>query len=614
MKIKTLKGKIEVINLCLVIVIALLGVFATANIVNIKKLMNGFMVNNYKSINAASNMRDVLQKQNANVIAYIYSGRQSEVDEFYKYSDDFYMWYNIESNNITESGEKNYVEKIKNLYIDYIKFFSNIQSIKDSSDSKQKMKSYDSNIAPVFTNLNQEFTDISKLNEGAMLDDQKEIVSYTGESMNIILIISIICVAASLILSNHFTNKFLRPVTLLTETMKRVKEGELNQQAPVVFEDEIGDMAREFNNMTKRLQTFEESTLGKVIDEKNKFIAIVKSISNPIIVLDNNYKVILCNDACSLYLGIDEKSAINKHFLMTIKDGELFDFITKASNMKEHDAPMQKMYSMTNNINNYNFNILVTQVKDNHGVQAGVIVVFQNVTELKQVENMKSEFISTVSHEFKTPLTSIMFGTSLLLDKNLGISAERQMKILSTIKEDSDRLLSLVNDLLRFSKIEYDKSIFKMKPCNIRDVILNSVKEFYNMAESKGVTLEYDVDKNLPEISGDFEKLTWAVNNLISNALKCTDKGDQIFVKGYVKENNVCVEVRDTGIGIPKEYQSKIFDEFIQIKGQDSERRGTGLGLAITKQIIESHSGRIYCKSALGQGSTFTFTLPIAEI
>lgn len=611
MKIKTLKGKITAINFCLIIVIALLGIFATANVINLKKLINGLMINNYKSINAVDNMRDVLEKQNASVIAYIYNGQQNEVDEFYKYSDDFYRWYNIESNNITEAGEKNYVEKIRNSYTDYIKSFAGIQSIKKSADSKEEMKLYNSSTAPDFVDLRQELTDISALNERAMTNNKKRIISYTGDSMNIILIISIICVAASLVLSNYFTGKFLKPVTLLTETMKRVKEGDLNQQAPVVFEDEIGGMAREFNNMTKRLQIFEESTLGKVIDEKNKSLAIVKSISDPIIVLDNNYKVILCNDACNLYFGVDENNVINKHFLMAIKDGELFDFITQASNMKEQDMPIQKMYNMADSKGNYYFNVLVTQIKDIHEVQTGVIVVFQNVTELKQVENMKSDFISTVSHEFKTPLTSIMFGTSLLLDKNLGISDERQMKILNTMKEDADRLLSLVNDLLRLSKIEYDKSIFKMKPCSIRSIIQDSIKEFYNVAESKGVNLVYDADKDLPKISGDFEKLTWAVNNLISNALKCTDRGDQIIITACAKENNISVEVRDTGIGIPEEYQNKIFDKFIQIKGQDSERRGTGLGLAITKQIIEAHSGSIHCKSVLGQGSIFTFTLPI---
>lgn len=611
MKIKTLKGKITAINFCLIIVIALLGIFATANVINLKKLINGLMINNYKSINAVDNMRDVLEKQNASVIAYIYNGQQNEVDEFYKYSDDFYRWYNIESNNITEAGEKNYVEKIRNSYTDYIKSFAGIQSIKKSADSKEEMKLYNSSTAPDFVDLRQELTDIAALNERAMINNKKRIVSYTEDSMNIILIISIICVAASLVLSNYFTGKFLKPVTLLTETMKRVKEGDLNQQAPVVFEDEIGGMAREFNNMTKRLQIFEESTLGKVIDEKNKSLAIVKSISDPIIVLDNNYKVILCNDACNLYFGVDENNVINKHFLMAIKDGELFDFITQASNMKEQDMPIQKMYNMADSKGNYYFNVLVTQIKDIHEVQTGVIVVFQNVTELKQVENMKSDFISTVSHEFKTPLTSIMFGTSLLLDKNLGISDERQMKILNTMKEDADRLLSLVNDLLRLSKIEYDKSIFKMKPCSIRSIIQDSIKEFYNVAESKGVNLVYDADKDLPKISGDFEKLTWAVNNLISNALKCTDRGDQIIITACAKENNISVEVRDTGIGIPEEYQNKIFDKFIQIKGQDSERRGTGLGLAITKQIIEAHSGSIHCKSVLGQGSIFTFTLPI---
>ncbi len=611
---KTFKGKITLIYLLLVITIGIVGSCSVINLYNLKKSIDGLMIDNYKSINASNNMAEAIEKQDLIIISNIYENSKSKSDEFYKYSNDFLKWYNIESNNVTEKGEKDLVDILGKQYLEYVKNFSELQVNRNSYNAQNTMEFYNKHVMPSAGEVRKTLNDLIVLNETSMLNSKDRVTKYAEDSMYIILSLSIIAVISGFILSRHYTNKVFKPIYLLTETIKKVREGDLDQQAPVVSQDEIGIMAQEFNNMTKRLSEFERSTLGKLIQERNKTLAIVKSSSTPLIVLDTNYKITLLNNEFEKFFNITEDKVLNKHFLEAVHDGEIFDYISNAYNDLDNvNQYKEKIININSKGKEYYFNVVVTAVAnsiDNTKI-SGVVVVFQNVTELKQLENMKTEFISTVSHEFKTPLTSLMIGTSMITDGGLGELNEKQKEIMNTIKEDLDRLLALVNDLLRLSKLEYDKSMFKFERCKVRNMIQNSVKEFYNLAESKKVDLYYDAPKDLPEIEGDFEKLTWVINNLISNALKYTLEGDEITIRAYNSDRKIYISVKDSGIGIPEEYIDKVFDKFVQINADDNDSKGTGLGLAIAKQIVEMHGGEIWCESTLGEGSEFIVALPL---
>jgi PAS domain S-box-containing protein len=573
------------------------------------KSIDGLMVNNYKSINAANNMLEVLEEQNNAILNYLTGNKQEGLNSFYKNNDAFYSWFNIEYNNITEAGEKQHTENIKEYYIKYLKYFSTLQDIKSSQGEEAAANYYVENITPVFSQVKSELKAISQINEKSMFSSKERVTRATHRSLSLILILSAAAVVSGFFLSMFFINKFLKPMHLLTETMKSVKEGNLDSQAPVLAQDEVGDMAKEFNNMTKRLQEFEQSTLGRLMSEKNKSYAIVKSISDPLIVLDMNYRVILLNNACEKFFNINENKALNRHFLESIHNGDLFDYISSVNEAKSEYE--EKIVGLTSNGDEYYFNIIVKVVRDRDALMNGVVVLFQNVTQLKQLEKIKTEFVSTVSHEFKTPLTSIMMGTSLISNQNIGTLNEKQKQIIDTIKEESERLSALINNLLQLSKIQSDKSIFEMKLNSMEDIIITSVKTFLDQAQNKGVDLFYTIDNDLPKVNVDFEKMTWVINNLVSNALKHTDAGDKISVKASIQKNKMLVSVKDTGSGIPEEYLDKIFNKFVQVSEYDQETNGTGLGLAIAKEIVEAHDGEIWCESKLGSGSVFTFTLPL---
>lgn len=609
--IRTLKAKFSVVYLLLFVITLIIGVVSAFNIYNLEKSINGLMVDNYRSIRAGNEMLEALENENSSILTYINISRNKGIEDFYKYSNTFYNEYYVEANNITEKGEKELVEKINKSNVRYLQLFSKLQEMSASNDTSI-VEFYNTQVTPEFNNLRDLISKLVLLNEKSMFES-KDIVTHDAQnSMYIILTLSAIGIVIGFILSLFSLKKFLSPLYALRENMKAVKEGNINQQTSIETNDEIGELSIEFNNMTKRLQQFEHSTLGRVIAEKNKSIAIVKSISDPIIVLDTNYKVLLINNALEKLFNTKEENALNKYFLEVITNGELYDYIQHAYNSQVEVSENKIMYFELND-EDYYFNVIVTVLKDSEDKAVGMVVLFQNITGIKQIEKMKSDFIATVSHEFKTPLTSLMMGTSLINEESVGSLNEEQKNIISAVKEDSERLLNLVENLLSLSLVESTNGIFNIEPNFINNIIENSISGFTEQANSLGVDIIYKSDSNLPKVNADFEKVTWVINNLISNALKFTKKGGSIYISSFISQDRLCVFVKDTGIGIPEEYREKIFDKFVQVKGSDTVANGTGLGLAISKEIIEAHGGEIWCESELGVGSKFIFTLPLAE-
>lgn len=608
--IKTLKGKVSVLYLSLVALIAVVGITASANLFNLSEAIDGLMIANYKSINAAAKMTEAIERQDSAVLIYINVSTKRGKELFTASNEEFLKWFNVDANNITEGGEKELIDNIQTSYFRYENLFLDLQEVFTKQGTEQANIFYNDKILPEFINTKNALKELSLMNEKAMFSSKDGATEHAKNSMYFVLGTSIFATILGFGVSRFFTNRFLTPITQLTQTMKLVKAGDLNQQSHINTQDEIGELAIEFNNMTKRLQQYEQSTMGQLLVEKNKSLAIVKSISDPLIALDTDYRIILVNDAFEGIFNVEEEVLVNKHFLEGIRNGEIFDFISSA--YKSEDESRQKIFMVRSGHQDFYFNVIVAAVKDNNANLTGLIALFQNVTQLKQLEKIRTDFIATISHEFKTPLTSIMMGTDVLADEGMGALNEEQKQFVQAIREDGERLAKLVSDLLELTRIESGRAVYKFQKYAIDDIIDCSIKPFYQLAEQQDKTLYFKCEEDLPHVRADFEKITWVLNNLISNALKYTDAGDEIVVDAEAKANKVVISVKDTGRGIPEEYIPHIFEKFVQVKDGDFEVRGTGLGLAVVKEIIQAHSGEIWCESRLDVGSSFTFTLNMA--
>ncbi|MEG6569082.1 ATP-binding protein [Thermoanaerobacterium thermosaccharolyticum] len=606
--LKTLKGKISVVYLGLVLLVVIIGTISGINLYYLSKTIDGLMIDNYKSIKAVNLMNEEIDNQNNAILTYIYQDRQAGIKQFNQDSSAFYDWYNVEANNITEKNEGKYVEEIKNAYVDFTTSFSSLQEI-PVSDNSSMLYYYKTKIKPNFDHIKDLLNGLAQLNETAMFEKKTNATMDAKNSMYAILIITLIAAIFGFIISMVFTNRFLKPMEYLISSIRKVKEGDLDQIISITTNDELGKLATEFNNMIKRLKQYEESQLGKIMDERNKTLSIVKSISDPLLVLNSDYKIILLNSAAEELFGIEEKNAVNKHFLLSVKDEKLFEEINSivdsnfVNNKIEQIKYSDKYYDVTiSPIENYK-----SEISD-------ILLVFHNITEFKELDQVKDDFISIISHEFKTPLTSIMMGTSIILEEKIGTINEKQKSTLLAIEEEGEKLTELVNELIELTKIESGKEVYNFKCCSMFGIVENTIKPLYNIASEKGVNLSHSVDEDLPCVYADPEKISWVLNNLITNALKYTDAGDDISISATIDNNMMQISVKDTGVGIPKEYKDKIFDKFFHTKnGDDFEIKGTGLGLAVVKEIVEAHGGKVWCESDLDVGSNFMFTLPICH-
>jgi len=609
--IKTLKGKIVTINVFLVLVIVMIGLLSSFNIYRVGGKIDGLITNNYKSIDSSTKMTEVIENQDKTILRYIAFENKSAIDIIYNNNEEFYKWLNVAKTNITEVGEANNTNKISQDYLLFVKSFSKFHEYQTSHTSEENIKFYNSKIYPSVVNVKSDLGILAKLNEKAMFKGRDNAKSNALNAMYFILLISSIAAIIGLIISLIYTNKSLKPIYLLTETIRSVKQGEINKQAPVINEDEIGMLAMEFNNMTNRLYEFEQSTTGKLLSERNKSIAIVKSITDPLIVLDASYKIQLLNDSGENIFGVLEQNVINSHFLETIRNMELYDYIFCVVDNK---VPItEKIISLEVNNRTYFFNIIVTVVYDKESNINAIVVLLKNITEYKELEKVRTDFIATISHEFKTPLTSIMMGVGLILEKNVGVINKKQEELLDTIKEETEKLTDLVSDLLKLSKIQSDQAVYNIKAYSIAEIASDCIKNYEAQAKNIGISLYNSIEIDLPNVIVDKEKITWVLNNLVSNAIKYTNSGGKITIGAFIAGEKMQVFVKDNGKGIPREYHEKIFEKFVKISAYDTEFLSSGIGLSIAKGIVEAHDGTIYCESEVNKGSTFTFTLPLEK-
>src|SRR6185295_6218380 len=238
----------------------------------------------------------------------------------------------------------------------------------------------------------------------------------------------------------------------------------------------------------------------------------------------------------------------------------------------------------------------------------GIVRLLEDITHLREIDRVKSDFIATASHELRTPLTSVRMGVYLLLERAVGELTEKQVEVLSACREDCDRLDQLMRDLLDVSRIEAGESKPRLEPIKTRDLINDAIKEFRPQVESKGLDFSVEAAFDLPPVMADRSQVERVLSNLVVNAMRYTKHGE-IKIIVQPRGNSVAVSVSDTGSGIPQQYLPHIFDKFVQVPG--AATGGAGLGLAISRLIVEAHGGQISVQSERGKGSTFTFTLPV---
>ncbi|HTY20227.1 MAG TPA: ATP-binding protein [Geobacteraceae bacterium] len=423
------------------------------------------------------------------------------------------------------------------------------------------------------------------------------------------------------------------PLRELTSGVRMIETGELTRRVAIDQRDEVGLLARSFNSMadtllerdriirenTRELQRLNEQLERKVVERTTelrigmgRLEAILTSMAEGVVVTDHDNRVILCNPAAQKIFDLVPHRILNQQIEDLCDSGEyciLVDYIKKVRETDGQTSIREGEFHARGK----KLKINISPLLDEAGVFEGVVMSFRDATMEEEVDRMKTEFISTVSHELKTPLTSMKGSLQYIMTKGKWLT-EMERELLLVCMRNTDRLIRLINDILDISKIEAGKVDFSLKPQNIQELSNYAVEEISGFAMNRNVSIENEVGAALPMVYGDYDRLIQVLTNLLSNAVKFSPEGKNVLVSARRDGNYVAVSVADQGKAIQWSDRDKLFRKFQQLHAVGAVAGGgTGLGLAICKEIIERHHGRIYYQESDDGGNVFTFTVPVFE-
>jgi len=398
----------------------------------------------------------------------------------------------------------------------------------------------------------------------------------------------------------NFPGYIANPIKELTERIKEVSKRNYHQQLNFKSNDEFGELGQAFNTMTTKLDEYEHSNLASILFEKKRIETIINSMHDAIIGLDEKSIIIFANEVASTLIGIPEKKLTGRYAPDVSLENDLLRnlLVTDQQKMKIFADGRESYYTKE-----------VLPVFNNEKV-IGKVIILKNITEYQQLDDAKTNFIATISHELKTPISSIKMSLKLLEDNRIGDVNPEQRQLLENIDEDARRLLQITGELLDMAQVETGKLQLNFGSTHPRNIVDYAVKALKTAAEQKQVTIKVHCAESLPDVRADLDKTTWVLINLLSNAIKYSHEKSvvDLVVKIY-KADEIEFSVQDHGRGIDRKYLSRIFDRYFKVPGATTEQTGTGLGLAIAKDFIEAQAGKIGVESEIGGGSRFYFTL-----
>lgn len=398
----------------------------------------------------------------------------------------------------------------------------------------------------------------------------------------------------------NFPGYIANPIKELTERIKEVSNRNYHQQLNFKSNDEFGELGQAFNTMTRKLDEYEHSNLASIIFEKKRIETIINSMHDAIIGLDEKSFIIFANDVASAMIGMPEKDLTGRYAPDIALENDLL------RNLMVNDQHKMKIYA-DNRESYYNKEVLPVTSADK---VIGSVIILKNITEFQQLDDAKTNFIATISHELKTPISSIKMSLKLLEDSRIGAVNPEQRQLLENIDEDSRRLLQITGELLDMAQVETGKLQLNFGSTHPKNIVDYAVKALKTTADQKQVAIKVNCDQKLPDVHADLDKTTWVLINLLSNAIKYSHEKSvvDVTVKIY-KADEIEFSVQDHGRGIDQKYLSRLFERYFKIPGASTEQTGTGLGLAIAKDFIEAQAGKIGVESEIGEGSRFYFTL-----
>jgi len=539
---------------------------------------------NYESLRYSAKMRAILEDHNLPLTAVA--------------EKEFNKQLVLEENNITEPGEKKAAQMLRMAFIT----FSN--PLSTQADQQQALK-----------NARLLLRSIDDLNMSAIVRKNDDAQYGVEKAATYLMFTACMCFLILFSFVVNFPGFVANPLREFSAALKEISQKNYKQRLEFQGSDEFSELAEEFNLMSAQLNKWENSNLAKLQSEKLRIEAIIEQMQDAIIGLNEKNEVLFLNTVAAQLLNVNGKEVIGADAMKLMKKNDLLKKIIQVS---DGDKPM-KIYA--DNKESYfqleRREITVPVWEEGHEQvvttsrkTAGEVYILKNVTRYKELDEAKTNFIATVSHELKTPISSIKMSLKLMDDDRVGSMNVEQKELIQHMKEDCGRLLKITSELLDLAQVETGNLQLNFVQSDPRKIAIYAMDTVRFQAEQKEVTLEMISRNDLPKVSVDTEKTAWVLVNFLSNALRYSSQKSRVIIQIIEAGNNIEFSVRDFGKGIDEQYQKRLFDRYFQVPTDGNNKSGSGLGLAISKDFIEAQGGKIWVQSAVGEGSTFSFLLP----
>ncbi len=563
---------------------------------------------NFRSVEAANVMIDALDEMDNAIKKDLFAEgeiRTMHTHEF-KTSDSLFVnSLRRAESNITEPGEKEIVVRLREKYTDFKNACSTATTDK---------RSYLATLAPAYDSLKASCIDLLQVNTLGMDIRNTKAKSVSEQAMLFTFILAGVAILIAVIMLFSFPALIINPLKELTTKIVSITKKKYNERIEVRSHDEIGELAVNFNIMAEKLGEYERSNIDALISEKKRSEAIVKSMSDGVIVLGQDLTFIVVNQIASELLGVSDDIIGCKANEIALTNNLVANLIESIDDNVKKDGKESflRIYHDAKEEFYLKDIIRIERTEGDPTSSLGYIIELKNISEFKALDEAKSGFVTTVSHELRTPLSALNMSLRLLQDERIGTLNPEQVKLAEAMKQEIKRLLRIVGELLELSRAEVGAEVMHIAHVTPESIVDAAATPMMLQADQKNVQLDISLPSELPLIRADSSKIAWVLINLLSNAIRFTPAGGKVVLAANQNENNIEFSVTDTGVGIEPGNLDRIFDKFYQAKSRSTDQHsGVGLGLAISKEIIEAHGGEITVKSEVGKGSTFRFRIAI---
>lgn len=591
--------------------LVLIAVLASGTLASLGSHVHSMLENNYRSVVAVERMKEAIERMHDVPALQLIGGSPAAgLSHMSSERQRFESELKAQEGNISERGEDEATRMLRARWMGYQERLDRWSTLADTAARTYFLDE----LEPAFVEVRKAADTILALNQDAIVQ-RSERARQAAERTNTTLILaSLLAVLGGSVLSIAITSRLLRPLGLMTRTVQRIGAGEFDTRITIPGRDELAQLASHVNAMAVQLSQYRRSSLGDLLLAQQSSQAAIDSLPDPVVVFDAHGGVLNVNRAAETVLGVtlelagDPLSAVvptARAVLQAVRD-----HVLSGKGVYTPKGFEEATRIATADGDRY-FLPRATPVYAEEGGIAGATVIFQDVTRLRRVDELRNDLVATVAHELRTPLTSLRMALHLCVEQAAGPLTDRQADLLYTARDDCERLQSIVDELLHLARIQAGQDTLDQQPTSPQSLVDTAIAAQRPAAAERQVQLETAVLPDLSEVRADRDRIQIVFANLLTNALRHAPPRSVVTLRALPAPQAVRFEVSDAGEGIPKELQSVVFDRFVQVRTAPSG--ATGLGLSIAKEIIQAHGGRIGVESEPGSGSTFWFTLPTVE-